>query len=290
MQKSELDLFAMPPTLTTMEDGTYVDYRPIAAITDHGPIKFFLPGNEERYLDLNDTFLHIKARIARADGAGFAVADQGPPVVVADRPLPANLWLHSLFSQLDISLNNTRITSSTDTYPYRAVLETILGHDASAKQHKLESELFYVERGGTMEAWISETNEKRYAHCGQGEVVDMMGQLHSAIFHQEKYLLNGVDLKISLTRSKSNFNLMGTGSLYKVVVQSTKLYLRQVNVSTTEPIETRLSKGENAKYPIRRVLISTFIIPTVSRTLNKDNLFVGGNQLPKRMIINMVDI
>jgi hypothetical protein len=285
--KTELDLFAMPPTLATMEDSTYIEYRPIAAITDHGPIEFFIPGNEERYLDLNETYLHIKAQIARADDGNFVAADQPAP----DRPLPVNLWLHSLFSQVDISLNNTRVTSSTDTYPYRAVLETILGHDVAAKEHKLKSEMFYAEKAGKMETWDSVTNNARFVRCGTGQVVDMMGRFHAGIFHQEKYLINGVDLKLSMTRSKPVFNLMGTGGPYKVVITMAKVYVRQVHVGSKERnvIEARLNKGETAKYPIRRVLLTTFVVPAGSRTLNKDNLFVGGNQLPKRLIMGMVE-
>jgi hypothetical protein len=281
--KTEIDVFAMPPTLATMEDASYIEYRPIAAITDHGPIEFFIPGNEERYLDLNETYLHVKARVERVDGADLEQDN--------DKPIPVNLWLHSLFSQVDVSLNNTRITSSTDTYPYRAILETILGYESAAKDYKLKTEMFYAEEAGKMEAWDSDANTARFGRSEDRRVIDMMGRIHSGIFHQEKYMINGVDLKLSLTRSKPEFNLMGVGGPYKVVIQSAKIYARQVHVAAKERnvIETRLNKGETAKYPIRRVLLTTFVVPTGSRTLNKDNLFVGSSQLPKRLIIGMVE-
>jgi len=53
-----------------------------------------------------------------------------------------NLFLHSLFSQVDISLNGTLITASTSTYPYRAMLETLLSYGEDAKTSQLTSALY----------------------------------------------------------------------------------------------------------------------------------------------------
>ena len=47
--KSELDLFTLPPTQTSIENGTMVQYHPIATIVENGPIKFNIPGSEEDY-------------------------------------------------------------------------------------------------------------------------------------------------------------------------------------------------------------------------------------------------
>jgi len=61
--------------------------------------------------------LYVKAKITRADGTNLAV----------DSPIgPSNLFLHSLFLQVDVSLNGTLITASTNTYPYRANMDTLL--------------------------------------------------------------------------------------------------------------------------------------------------------------------
>ena len=63
--------------------------------------------------------LYVKAKITANDGTNL----------VADAAVgPANLFLHSLFSQVDISLNGTLVTHSTNTYPYRAMFETLLSY------------------------------------------------------------------------------------------------------------------------------------------------------------------
>jgi len=45
--------------------------------------------------------------------------------------------MHSLFWQVDISLNGTQVTATTNTYPYRAMMETLLSYGDDAKKSQL---------------------------------------------------------------------------------------------------------------------------------------------------------
>lgn len=47
---------------------------------------------------------------------------------------PVNLLLHSLFSQVEVSVHNKSITSSTTNYPYKAMIQTLLKYGNEAKQ------------------------------------------------------------------------------------------------------------------------------------------------------------
>ena len=58
----------------------------------------------------------------------------------------------SLFSQVDVSLNGTFVTPSTNTYPYRAYIKTLLSHGAEAKNSQLTSVLWYKHTAGHMDA------------------------------------------------------------------------------------------------------------------------------------------
>ncbi|HSN23010.1 MAG TPA: hypothetical protein VLS45_02370, partial [Methylomicrobium sp.] len=70
-------------------------------------------------MDFANSYLHVVAKLTKADGTDLdANAAVGP----------VNLFLHSLFSQVDISLNGTQITPATNTYPYRAMIETLLSY------------------------------------------------------------------------------------------------------------------------------------------------------------------
>lgn len=49
--KSELDLFSVPATQTSVETGMYVDYHPVSSISSGAPIEFDVNATGE-YLDM----------------------------------------------------------------------------------------------------------------------------------------------------------------------------------------------------------------------------------------------
>ena len=62
-----------------------------------------------------------------------------------------NNWLHSLFSQVDVYLNDTLVTPSSNTYPFRAYVDTVLngvsvkmagGQNPDYKVHMVDAVLF----------------------------------------------------------------------------------------------------------------------------------------------------
>ena len=136
--KSELDLFAVPPTQTSIENGGWIEHQPITSLDSGGPIEFVVPGAGDAYIDLANTYLLVRAKVIR--GACTDIADDTPVA-------PVNNWLHSLFSQVDVHLNDTLVTPSSNTYPFRAYVETLLSYGAEAKKTQLTSQLWYKDTG-----------------------------------------------------------------------------------------------------------------------------------------------
>ena len=180
--KSELDLFSVPATQTSIESGTYVEYHPISSITGAAPIEFDVTASGDDYLDLANSFLCVRAKITRADGENLDATDTVGPV---------NNFLHSLFSQLDVSLNGTLITSSTNTYAYRSYIETLLSYGVDAKSSQLTSALFYKDEAGKMDkpnplaANAADRNSglvTRRTFGAESREKDMIGRIHTDIF------------------------------------------------------------------------------------------------------------
>ena len=94
----------------------------MASLVSGGPIEFLIPGSGDDYLDLANTMLHVQVKVTRANGDGLDLVDPVGPV---------NNWLHSLFSQVDVSLNGTLVIPSTNMY--RAYIETLLSYGTDAK-------------------------------------------------------------------------------------------------------------------------------------------------------------
>ena len=284
--KSELDLFSVPPTQTSIESGTFVEYHPISAIVGSAPIEFDISASGEDYMDLANSYLFVKAKIQRADGANLDNADEVGPV---------NNFLHSMFSQIDIQLNGTLISSSTNTYPYRAYIENLLSYGPAAKASHLTAALFYKDEAGKMDdrnplADAANSGLKtRAGFTNRNRVVDLVGRLHSDIFFQPRYMLNDVNVKIRMTRSKNEFALVWTGANpFRISIVSAALFVRKVRLNPSVYLaHAKTLETGMAKYPIRRVVCKTFTIPTGYRDVSHEKLFSG--QLPVRLVVGCVD-
>ena len=60
--KSELDVFTISATQTSIHKGQWIEYHPLSNITDIGLIEFNVSGTGEEYLDLARTQLFVKPR------------------------------------------------------------------------------------------------------------------------------------------------------------------------------------------------------------------------------------
>lgn len=285
--KTELDLFTVPPTQTSIESGGWVEYNPISSIADGVPIEFVVGGSGQDYIDLANTQLYVRAEIVQGNNTAIDNTHHVGPV---------NLLLHSLFSEVDFKLNDTLISSTNNTYPYRAYIETLLSYGPSAKNSQLTSALYYKDEATKMDdanplaANANGGLKKRHAFFNDGEVVDMMGCIHSDLFFQEKYLPSDVGLRLRLVRSKNTFCLMSDtpATAFKIKLHDVKLLIRKVKLSPSVFVaHAKALEVGNAKYPIRRVVTKTFTIPRGNLDFSQENVFAG--QLPTRLVIGMVD-
>ena len=63
--KSELDLFAVPPTQTSIQDARWVEYQPLISILGNAPIEFDFIGSGEDYMDLANVLLHVRTTVVK---------------------------------------------------------------------------------------------------------------------------------------------------------------------------------------------------------------------------------
>ena len=108
--------------------------------------------------------------------------DNGTPVDPDNAVAPVNKWLHSLCSQVDVYLNGTFVTPSSNTHPYRAYIETLLRYGSEAKETQLTSQLWYKDTAGRMDAVKIVDDDvtirglvSRRAHVTRSRIVEMIG-------------------------------------------------------------------------------------------------------------------
>ena len=284
--KAELELLTVPPVNTSMERGRVEEFLPISSVGDTGPIEFHVASSTDEYLDIGRTQLYLRVKVVQKEDKGVLPDDA--------QVSTTNLWMHSLFSQVDVQLNGKLITPSTNTYPYKAYLEDLLSYGSDAKESQLGSEMWIPDKPNLAEFNpladdVSNTGLKtRHGLIGRSKTVEMMGRLHCDIFMQDRYLTNGVNVHIKLIRKPEAFHLIGAEDKYLLQITDIALYVRKVKLNPMIPLmhNKALNSGKTLKYPIRRAVVSTFTIPNNTMSATKDNVIMG--QLPRRVIVGLV--
>ena len=161
---------------------------PITAIRDSDDtIEFKIAETDSGYIDSN-SFIRVKAKIVNAEGEALgATADVAP----------VNFWLYALFSQLDMTLKDILVTTSNNTYPYKAYTETLLSFGTESKQSQLTATMWYKDRNNFSLDQLNKGYIKRKALAHESHLIDMMGKLHLDLMFQDR-ILNHTPIKLCM--------------------------------------------------------------------------------------------
>ena len=148
---------------------------------------------------------------------------------------PVNNFLHSLFSQVDMYLNDKMVSAATNMYSYRSYLETLLNYSSSAKDSQFSTSLWATDTAGHMDDLKFADNQgaaKRVKYANNcTESFEMLGGLHLDLCMQDKLLPKRVNLKIRMIRNKPSFYLKATTrekNEYNIMYEKVCLYVRKV--------------------------------------------------------------
>lgn len=282
--KSELDLYNNVPVQTSVESSKWICYQPVSSLQGSGNVEFFVPGNGEEFIDPSLTMLYAKVKILLLDTGGniLAVDDVGP----------VNNFAHSIWDTAEVSANDTIISPSTGNYAFRSHIETLLNYGPAAKNSHLGCALWFKDTAGHMDSLTANKGYlERKAFTTLSKEVELYVPLFLDLFNVTKYLPNGVNLRIKLSRNKAAFSLLGAapavGGGYKLEVSDVGLYVRKVRVAPKImlALESAWNKG-TAKYPYTRTEIKVFTISPNIQNTTIDNVFLG--VLPTRVILGLV--
>jgi hypothetical protein len=254
-------------------------------LSKSGPIEFKIDATPD-YLDLSKTVLYVQLSVEKA----------GAALINTDVVAPTNNFLHSLFSQVDVTLNNDKIETSNGKYPYKAYINELLNFGQDAKKSILQSSLFIKDSPGFMDSLEitdkTKGNEgfierRKQLIKGKG-TLDLCGRIHSDILNSNKYLLNGVEMRIKLTRSSNDFCLLTQDDgNFSVNIKEAILFIRKVSINSSILAAQNLAlEKAHAKYPIKHVEVSDINITTGSSAATLNN--INQTYIPNRIIIGFV--
>src|SRR5436190_18682105 len=269
--KSELELFSLPPTQTSIESSQWIHYKPVTSLSDDSPIEFAIPGHGEEYLDLAHTMLSLRVRVktpgAEQSGASQTTAQTTPSDTGAGGVGPVNHFLHSLFNQVDVYFNQKLVSPPNNAYAYRAYIEALLNYSSLAKTSHLTSCIWEADTSDAMDATPESKSPRNYGlvkrsqYISGGRTIDLLGHIHCDVFNQDKFLINGVEVRVRLARSKDSFCLMEKNSLSKMRILEASLLVRRVKISAGVLLaHVKLLSTATAKNRLTRLVVKSFTI------------------------------
>ena len=314
---SPLEWFRLLPTQTAVEKTMDVEYQSLTSLKNNAPVEFYIPASTDDYIDLMNSKLYFSFRILTSDNA------QCPQNSIV---APINDIFNGLWSNVELFMNDRLISHSNNTHGYTTMLSHLI-HDSEESLHSdralrllykdtpgqmdfldasvpnmdglikgfhpIGAELVLGEGGAVTEEAITDPGNnglhQRFLFSRMSQKVSVMGPLNIAMFEQERYLPNGVSIKLRFHRQREAFTMMSLdGNAYKIEVEEAFMLMRKVKPAPGVQLghaETLMKMP--AKFPITRKETKVLTLTKDVNTFVKDNIFLG--QLPKRVVIGMVN-
>ena len=195
----EVDLFGSKMKQNVIENEFNREYAPLETIQPGMAIEFTVQSANDLYLDLNNSPLHVIAKITKADGTN----------IDANIAAPINLTLHTMFREIGLEFNGPNVGDTSQLYPSRSVLERLLNICKEVQETRLLSEGWTIDTSGHMNVTEVGGNyagmNARAATFARGTLVELIGRPHLDVFHQERLIPPNIDLYIKLIPSPNDF-------------------------------------------------------------------------------------
>ena len=237
---SELSVFNLPNTQTSVTDVYYDEIRPLSQVSDDSPFEFKISGqNSIDYVDLKNSQIYVRLKVEKADGTALT---KGAKVG------PANLFLQALFSSIEGTLQN-KATVNCNYNPYRAYIHTLLKYGTDAIKSQFDTQLFIQDdadnQGVTDPSGTNNGLYERANTIAESKRIDLQGPIFHDLFSMSRYLLNQVDVKIKLHRSPNNFCLLtGDANDYRVNIEDIYIMVKKSQSQPRRHLRTLKNSGK----------------------------------------------
>ena len=278
-------VFAPPNVETATKRELITEYRSISEVKTNKTIEFNVPNSSLYYIDLSRSKLCIKVRIIK----GVERVGKSNEVGLI------NNALHSIWNQVDVTLNQTPIGSEMGRhYAYKSILDSLLYCSTAELESKGQASFFYKDTAGAMDnPSIANMNKglfKRFEMTYTGDEVQLEGVMNHDVMSIKQFIPNGVGINIKLYPARNEFALMSVEEDQDYKVDVTDVTFKVQYIEPTNQLlighAEALSKSP-AIFPYTKSIIKPSTIPAYVQTWSVDTLFA--NEIPDTLIVAMVD-
>ena len=278
VQYEDLSLFQPKQVETASQKVSWTHYRPSNQWTEGSVIEFNIDGSSTSYLDLRQTLLYVKLKIIKTDGSN----------IVKDELVGlTNAPLHTLFSQVDLKIQQHPVSEIGNNYAYKGYMDTLLD---TAYKPELNKQCFVKDDSDVDDPSPKGTNGGLFIRSTlttESQEVDLIGHLALDMCQQERALLNGVPVHLKLWQNADSFRLMSPTPDFKVKI--TDVYLKVALVKVNPAVllsQAGVLKDTQALYPYTKSMIKSYAMSQGQYSFTVDDLFQG--DIPKRLLVGVV--
>jgi hypothetical protein len=284
----EFDLFGVPPTQLTVEKDIQTEHRPISTLSSSSsPIQFEIHTGIDEYIQMRECELYLCIRVS------LVKLGSSPDITADDwkKVSPVNYLLHSMIKQVTLHIGQTQVNTSTTFYPYIAYIDALTSYSSEAKKSLLTSALWYKDKTGDMDS-VNHTRAKFIKPSGsdlsKGCDLEMIGKLHLDLGSQDRALLGGATIGITIILNEPKFFLLYDSSLVPTVdIVDTCLFMHRSKVNpAVVQAHHRALQSATAKYFINRKEVKAFNLAsgTIDGYINN----IQNGALPRRIYVGFV--
>lgn len=287
--RSCFDLFSVPATQMSIESQYDLEVHPTSILSDSSPIEFNVVPSVD-WTDLSRSYLYLTVQITNTNPAK---ADD-------DRDCaPINNLFHSLFKNIEMSLNNVAVTDSMGNYALKALIPTLLTYNKDAKASFLRLQGFFPDDAGEVNTMTGATinsgyvARKAWINEKKGKIV-LMGKPMLEMFCQPRALMPQMPFQIKLFRNSDEFLLQYPAAVppavqdhYHLSITSATLIVRRLKAypEVSLGFEKALATTP-AKYFINRNFIKVINLVPNTNIHNINNIILG--RIPRNVILGIV--
>ena len=280
----ELDFYSKTPVQISVQKSYIEEVRPLAPLNSGGHVEFIINNSMGEYVRLKDTTLYGRFHVELTKATGTVTEADWKKLHIV------NNFMHSLWSQIDLSVGDTQTSLSLQTYPYRAYIETILGSSPNSRRTYLAAAIFNEDTPIT-------SNPDRQKLILQfdaakptiGKSCEFEGKLHLDLVQQHRSIIGGTKLKLKLVPHFPQFYFMCSDNTLIPKVVFDELYLNVSKFSVDFDVfvaQTKAIEVAPAKYILDRVEVRSVTIDSGATSRNIENVING--RLPRRVYIGFV--
>lgn len=277
----ELSIFASPPNQVAIDKITYTEERPISnLINDSTPIEIVISGAGNDYIDLRKSRLFVKLQILKEDGSYLQPKEKTGII---------NLPLQSMFSHIDVYMNNKLVSANSNNYPWKSYFKVILSSGSDEQNSQLQSQLFMKDDDPMDSLTLNAGYVNRYEYTKESRTFELESNLMEDALLLDKYLISGVDIYMKLFRSSAPFLLMSGEAKPNYKVKILDVFYRTARVKVDPGVilnHRRQIQESPAKYLINRSNVIQNVIPLGSTEFYWDSLFP--KSLPSKVVFGLV--